>query len=73
MDLKVKSLVIKDMNHLAKLLTELEGLKKQTDIAQIKEVLNRLNLLQSYNYRAVDKVMHKRAVEIRKARKKSAK
>lgn len=70
MDLKVKSLKIKDLNHLAKLLTELELGKKQVDIAQAKDVLNKLSLLQSYNYRAVHTVLHKRAVEMRKARKK---
>jgi len=70
MQLKTKSLVIKDMNHLAKLLTELEVGSKQIDIAQMKEALNRLNLLQSYNFQAVHKVMHKRAVELKKSRKK---
>lgn len=70
MQLKTMSLKIKDLNHLAKLLTELEVGSKQIDIAQMKEALNRLNLLQSYNFHSVHKVMHKRASEIKKARKK---
>lgn len=73
MNLKVQSLKIKDMNHLAKLLTELEGKKISLPIAQVKEVLSSLNLLQCYNYRAVDLVMRKRAIEMRKARKKALK
>ena len=70
MKLKTQSLVIKDFNHLNKLLTELEGGKKQVNIAQTADVMNKLALLASYNFRAVEKVLHKRAVEIKKARKK---
>lgn len=72
MELKVQSIKIKDSNHLAQILTEMEGGKVNLTIAQVKEVISKLSILQSYNYDAVHKVLHKTALVHKKARKKKS-